>query len=222
VNDIAAAKAYLDRKNDAGECNSANLVVIGADTGATLAAVWINAEWHRFLFHPGTLFGMGPTIANASEGENILCGIFLDINPSLGGRTIPLTSVLDFPGRVKKMPFLFLHGGDNDSSKRVSQGLDKHMKYKQKLSYTGAVAVPDSGELEGAALLQPSLPTIASIAEYGKSLLDERAQDWLERDFRDSLYVWRVPRANYQQSAANTKGERNLHFNSYEGFIPLR
>src|SRR5262245_41278023 len=40
VNDIAAAKAYLDRRNDAKELNTSNVILIGAGQGATLGAMW--------------------------------------------------------------------------------------------------------------------------------------------------------------------------------------
>src|SRR6478672_2061863 len=49
INDIAAAKSYLERtKNDLGLCNTQNTVVIGVEQGATLAAIWANSEWYRY------------------------------------------------------------------------------------------------------------------------------------------------------------------------------
>ena len=36
VNDIVAAKHELDKRNDAGECNSSNVILIGAEEGAAL------------------------------------------------------------------------------------------------------------------------------------------------------------------------------------------
>src|SRR5262245_6043776 len=47
INDITAAKAFLDRRNDQGDCNSANLIVIGAGDGAVLGAMWIYEEQFR-------------------------------------------------------------------------------------------------------------------------------------------------------------------------------
>src|SRR5262245_34038698 len=47
VNDVAAAKAFLDERNDAGECNTSTLVVIGAGDGATLGAMWAYSEFFR-------------------------------------------------------------------------------------------------------------------------------------------------------------------------------
>src|SRR5207253_3190355 len=43
----AAAKVFLDRKNDSGECDSSHVIVVGAESGGTLGAMWIYSEWQR-------------------------------------------------------------------------------------------------------------------------------------------------------------------------------
>ena len=48
INDIAAVKCFLDRKNDTGACNTSSTILLGAETGATLGAIWLNAEWRRY------------------------------------------------------------------------------------------------------------------------------------------------------------------------------
>lgn len=222
VNDLAAAKAFLNRKNDAGECNTGSLSVVAAGTGATLASIWINAEWHRYRFYPPSLFGMPATLANSPEGDKLLCGVFLDVTPSLGGRSIPLASLLDVPGRQRKMPLALFHGDENEPSTRLAKGLLKSFEYRQKLPLTTAVEVPGAGELEASGLLQGGLGTTRAIVEYLNAVLEQRGQDWQECDVANAQYVWRVPRSGYQPTPANAKGDRNLYFNSYEGFIPLR
>src|SRR5260370_21261334 len=47
VNDVVAARAWLDKKNDGGELNMSNLVVIGAGEGATIGTLWLYSELHR-------------------------------------------------------------------------------------------------------------------------------------------------------------------------------
>src|SRR5687768_10272284 len=64
VNDIAAAKAYLDRRNDAQACNSSNLVVIGMERGATLGAIWVNSEFHRYELYPPKFINQPPQVSN--------------------------------------------------------------------------------------------------------------------------------------------------------------
>lgn len=47
VNDIAAARHDLDNRNDNGQCNTSNLIVIGAEDGASLGMFWILTEFYR-------------------------------------------------------------------------------------------------------------------------------------------------------------------------------
>ncbi|HBI42705.1 MAG TPA: hypothetical protein DDY78_07595 [Planctomycetales bacterium] len=89
VNDIAAAKAYLDRRNDAGQANTSSLIVIGAGEGATLGAMWMASEWHRHKVNGG---GVGfPVKLNLEEpeGRDEAAAIWLNISPKLGNREIP-------------------------------------------------------------------------------------------------------------------------------------
>src|SRR5205085_256037 len=48
VNDIAAVKAWLDRKNDGGACNTSSTILIGAGDGATLGAIWQRSQWDLY------------------------------------------------------------------------------------------------------------------------------------------------------------------------------
>jgi pimeloyl-ACP methyl ester carboxylesterase len=47
VNDIAAVRHFLDKKNDAGACNTSNIFVVGDQEGAELGMLWIATEWQR-------------------------------------------------------------------------------------------------------------------------------------------------------------------------------
>src|SRR5205823_1326566 len=103
ANDIMAAKRALDRRNDPGECNSANIVLIGAESGATLGALWAWYEWHRPKYNVG--FPLQPTNRSQVEGQDIACAVWLSISPTLGtGRSpwkVPVESWLRSPVREK-------------------------------------------------------------------------------------------------------------------------
>jgi hypothetical protein len=95
LNDIAAAKAFLDRRNDARDCNTSSLIVVGAGEGATLGAMWMGAEWHRQRATVDPATGRisrdpktGKPILDDPEGNDQACGIWLSISPKLGGRTL--------------------------------------------------------------------------------------------------------------------------------------
>jgi len=124
VNDIAAARAFLDRQNDRDQCNSSNLIVIGSGSGATLGAMWIANECHRHRDKnppmPGA-FRPPPALAEC-EGKDIACGIFLSLSPSIGTRAVsgPLTGWLK--DAVKnKIPVAFAYGTRDSTSKTVAE-----------------------------------------------------------------------------------------------------
>ena len=52
VTDLAAVRAQLDIKNDAGELNTSSIYLIGSETAAALGMAWLAAEWNRPAFAP--------------------------------------------------------------------------------------------------------------------------------------------------------------------------
>jgi hypothetical protein len=216
VNDLAAAKAFLDRKNDQGECNSSNLVIIGAEDGATLGALWLNSEWYRHRLVPAAFPGISPQIDASAEGNNVLCGLWLSISPRLGNRSVPLSALLDLPGRQKKVPMVFMHAAEDDKGKALARALERHLKSGQKLPYTGAVEIP-AVEGEGTKLLAGEAAAKA-IADYLDAVSESSAREWMEREARDTQYVWRGPGRGVR--LANVVGSNTLNYDTYVTFLP--
>src|SRR5579864_2187118 len=112
INDIAAAKAFLDKKNDAKECNSSRLILIGAETGATLGAIWLKAEWQRYKarinnFNGQPLvdrFGPVPDLTKPPEGSAVITCIWLSISPTVGSRQANLYSLLYKAAKERAIP----------------------------------------------------------------------------------------------------------------------
>src|SRR5262249_8729050 len=91
-NDIAAARSFLDRKNDMGGCNTSNIIVIGADTGATLGAIWLYGEWHRHRCKPPPVPGAAfPLIIDSAipEGNDVIACVWISANPKLAAGKQP-------------------------------------------------------------------------------------------------------------------------------------
>jgi pimeloyl-ACP methyl ester carboxylesterase len=196
ANDIAAGKRFLDRKNDSGECNSANLVVIGAESGATLGALWIASEWkHRRLT---TALPIVTPTGNQMEGQDIACAVWLSISPELSkGYRVSADSWLRAPVR-EKVPMFFLYGdGDNKAlnySKHLFETVLRADKDKDKqLKYTIMRPVKDT-KLSGRELLgHPDLDTEKMITTYATKVLeDRRSNAWSRRD-ADKIPPYRVP-----------------------------
>jgi hypothetical protein len=223
VNDIAAAKAYLDRRNDAGDCNTSSLIVIGADTGATLGAIWANSEWYRFKLIPAAQIGFPPQpdLKNP-EGKNIICGVWLSINSDLGGRRIPLSSLVFLAGKEKKMPMVFLYNSGEAKDKSSAKALELYIKGAKKTppgyEFTAAVAINAGPKLTGRELLKAP-GTADAITGYLAKVAEAKGNEWQEQEFRKSQFIWRV---GTQAIPAKTVADQALQFSLYTAFIPSR
>jgi hypothetical protein len=218
VNDIAAAKAFLDNRNDTGVCSTSNLIVLGADTGATLGAIWLNAEWHRYVFTPAVLGTSLASIAKTPEGKDTIAAVWLSATSKLGTRTVSLPTVLDIAGRENATPMVFMYSEDDASAKNVAKACETRFKGKkkdEKYRLTLALPIQGGGKLSGAALLQKSLTTEQNIVDYIKEAAEAKGNEWSEREFRKTQYVWRVPAV----VPSKLPNEKLLLFDTYERFI---
>jgi hypothetical protein len=189
VNDIAAAKAFLDRKNDSGECNSSNLILIGAEDGASLGALWMASEWFRYqVASPIPL-----KLEANPEGRDVLCGLWLSISPKLGNSSANIPTLLKLvAGRDKKVPMGFLYGDDDEKggeyAKHICESLNRYSK-DNKLCANSAVS--KGGQLTGSGLLLAKLKTEDMIVKYIETTIKEKnLQDYQEHKMEKSAYYW--------------------------------
>jgi pimeloyl-ACP methyl ester carboxylesterase len=199
VNDIQAAKRFLDRKNDSGECNSANVVVIGAESSAALGALWIATEWK----HPRMLNRFPPVPANRGEmeGQDIECAVWLSFSPHIAvdrarGFTVHPDSWLATPVVREKVPMCFLYGEQDTKAKNCALHLYDnvlHARKDKKLKLTVEKGIKDT-KLAGRELLgKPSLGTEELIVTYVSKVIDDRGSNpWSKRDI-DRTILSRVP-----------------------------
>jgi pimeloyl-ACP methyl ester carboxylesterase len=199
VNDIQAAKYFLDRKNDLSECNSANTVVIGAESSAALGALWIATEWQR----PRVVVNRFPPVpVNSSEreGQDIECAVWLSFSPHITidkAKFPPLhpESWLASPVR-DKVPMCFLYGEQDSKAKSYAQrlynGVLRARKDKKLKQLTVEKGIKDT-KLSGRELLGKSLNTEELILTYLTKVLDDRGSNsWSKRDV-DKTILTRVP-----------------------------
>jgi pimeloyl-ACP methyl ester carboxylesterase len=201
VNDIQAAKRFLDRKNDSSECNSANVVVIGAEASAALGTLWSATEWQ----HPRmtTRFPPVPADRGQMEGQDIACGVWLSFSPHIAVDKAKFTlhpdSWLAHPVR-EKVPMCFLYGEQDSKAKNYAlhlyDGVLRARKdKKQKLTVERGIK---DTKLAGRELLgKPSLNTEELIATYVSKVIDDRGSNpWSKRDIDRTILV-RVPVERY-------------------------
>ena len=224
INDIAACKSYLDRKNDSGACNTSSFIVIGADSAATLGAVWVNSEWHRhrLIQNPVTLF-MAPDLR--PEGKDIIACVWLSINSQFGGGIISVSGTLRIPMVNNAVPMVFIHSDEDSKGKGVASAALKFKTAKDKAKYlfTDRVEVK-AGALTGMGLLQKSLGVENAIATYlfgdGKDVegvIDAKNREWGEREFKKTQYVWRPMNVPPGGPGVTAKflNDTNLIFDTY-------
>jgi hypothetical protein len=192
VNDIAAAKRYLDRRNDAGDCNSANTILIGAESGATLGAMWLYYALRTPRQVPGLI---GAVPGRQTEGQDVACAVWLSISPALNTYKVNLHTDL-LAGR-DKVPMFFLYG-ENDTkaaslAKQLHDTLVRGSSDKRFKETTGVKAIKDT-KLSGRELLgKKQLGTEELITKYVEKVLKDRGSNvWQKREVERTTPV-RVP-----------------------------
>lgn len=219
ANDIAAARGYLDRQNDQGECNSSNLILIGAGDGATLGALWLNSEFRRHRFYPSMLARVAPRVAPQPEGDRVLCCLWLGIRPKLGSRSVSLSGLLDLPSRQRKVPTLLVHSRANERDHDRATALARTLRRGQKLPFTDAVEIPDVGSASGEELLTYAA-TQRALIRYLDTVEEAEGAEWDDQDAAHALYVWAMP--GTRPVPANAAGHNVPLFGTYEKFLPSR
>ena len=218
VNDLAAAKAFLDRRNDAGACNSANLVVVAAGKGAALAALWLQAESHRHRLYPPMFAGQQAHVDADSEVKNVLGAVWLSMHATLGSRHLNVPALLDTPGRQQRVPMAFVYGAGDTQGRKLAQTCVKSLQRSGELPLTVASEVPQAETAVAEELLSAAPEAVAAIVEYAQALHERYVREWEERDVRNALYVWRHPVTGRLFQARNA-GEQVLSFQTYEMFL---
>lgn len=216
VNDIAAAKVFLDRKNDAGECNTHSLVLVGADAGAALGGLWLRSEWMRY----GVMNNGFQTVANKNpEGKDVIAALWLSPSPYVGSQPVDYRSLLGLQG-LKTTPMVFAYGDGDQSAKNVSKTSEPFFKGDKKSpSYklTWAFEVKGAKKLRGSDLLKSSLGLTEQLVEYIDQLAESRTENWAEQSLGKSNFAWVIPGRG--TAPVNMRGGQ-MPFTDYSMFLP--
>jgi hypothetical protein len=134
VQDIAAARNLLDQMNDAGECNTSSVYLLGAGDTVNLGLLFIASEFHREREMPRGFFGGVVPPVTAVRG---LLGDVGSAGPDYAGAVWvgPATNPSQFPTATVKqwvevssglkirneVPMLFLYGGQDAKGKQAAE-----------------------------------------------------------------------------------------------------
>jgi len=127
VNDVAAAKAYLDRANDRKEVNSSSVIVMGAGQGATIGAMWVANECIRRK--DKTKDNVFPSLANLADPEckDIAGCVWISATPRIESRSVTLSKWVGAAARTNKIPVAFYYGSRDTNGDRTADNVIKNM-----------------------------------------------------------------------------------------------
>jgi hypothetical protein len=222
VNDIAAAKAFLDQKNDANECNSSALVLVGVDTGALLGGLWMKSECFRCRWNPpqpgiapGFLDVMNPAI------KNVMGAVFISTPSKLGQTTIPPAVLLAHPVKGQAVPTVFLYNDADPAQKKTAQDCEKNLKgaNAKLFKFTGATPIKDVPKnLSGRDLLNKD--TNEQVSGWIDNLVkNAKANNWAAQEFTKTVSYWTFGAnpanpAGWVQATFG-QGSKNFAFSTY-------
>jgi hypothetical protein len=225
VNDIAAVKAYLDRKNDNRECNTSSTILIGAESGATLGAIWLNSQWSLVRMIGGNVNNplVQATPSPNPEGKDVIACIWMSMDSQLGkGNTVSLAKTLQMPVAMNACPTVFMYGDANETDKTRAHSLIKTLKPRsddKKFEFVVPYGIAKTN-LRGISLAQKSLGLEKIIRDYLEAVVDKKGGEWGKCDFRTSAYMWRTGGSLTPAKMLGPTGDpNNLMFNTYEQFI---
>jgi alpha-beta hydrolase superfamily lysophospholipase len=222
VNDIAAVRAYLDRRSDTNkDCNTSSIIVLGAEAGATLGALWINAESYRYKFTPNPMFPTNPKLGKFDtrpEGADIIGAVFLGIQPSLEKRPVRISALLQTSCKQQGMAAAFFYGKEDPKATTLAKSLEKELRVKGSKKHDFIGVVDLDTKLTGMNLLHKDLKTDTSIVDYLDGVVADRKVERADHDFPNTNYKWKTPFGVFP--ARLQKGEKNLVFDDYNKFMP--
>lgn len=185
MNDIAAARHDLDNRNDNGQCNTSNIMIIGAEEGASLGMLWICSEFYRPAVYQNGLagFNLGQIVNNNPAGEDIAGAIWLSLRrypglPSGNSITFPYYQVVNNTPAVRDIQMWFAAGskdtrGKADALYMYDTVLNAEKK-KDKLPLTSHKTI-EGTNLRGVGLIgKKELPTNGLIEKFLEAAVQMR------------------------------------------------
>jgi pimeloyl-ACP methyl ester carboxylesterase len=230
VNDVAAAKSYLDRHTGEGGINSSNVILVGAGQGATVGAMWMASQW--YLKRVGNQDRVtGKFTFDEPEGRDVAGAVWLSLSPKLGGHEMPSAvrnwlAVSDGEYNVRQG---FLYGADDASAESFVKSAVREIgaRYKQLnhkvkdddfkdwLKWNAAVLPIEKTNVTGTKLLAVD-GTADNIANFASDVVQKHGviepRNHTPQQF--DTYLWTFP--NIRKLDAKTPADEHI------GIIPVK
>jgi len=201
TNDIAAARAYLERRNDASECNTGQIYVIGFGRGATLGQLWLAAEWSRYR-----VSGVQNKLAIRPEGRDVAGCVWVGSRFALERQAVPMLDLLKRAEAKKGTLVGLIHDSEDEEGARFVKLCQDAFNLKDKDSLIAAHVVKH--ETQSLAVRGEVAERIGKFVAGMRKIQEQPA--WAARNFGERRYVWAFP--NVPRTTAKDEGD--YHFQS--------
>jgi alpha-beta hydrolase superfamily lysophospholipase len=169
-NDLIAIKDYIVTRSNARDCNSNNIVVVGAEQGAMVGLMWAFNEFAR----PKEIGG------RESEGQDITAFVWISMRPWIGSSRIDKQTEAYLKALHKEVPTLVVYGEKDQTTANFWNNAIGWIKPKNEKGFEATKAVALKSDLQGTKLFgQESLNTEKVVVDYLKANLPNRV--WKER-----------------------------------------
>jgi pimeloyl-ACP methyl ester carboxylesterase len=126
VNDLVAARRFLDTKHDARECNAGSLFVVGAQEGAALGLLWLAYEADRKV--PSAMGALGVPSAYRAAIDDVAGACWLGATTHPQNISFNATEWMSkYPAIRQKVPMCFFYGEDNRADADTARNLYDHV-----------------------------------------------------------------------------------------------
>ena len=196
VNDLAAIKAYLDRRNDARELNSGNIVLIGAGDAAAIGNLWLANESKRRRDKSGGAIGAMIALGEP-EVRDVAAAIWLTPTSKIGAKTVPLATHQKWvqeAGKLHKVPMAFVYGSKDGPTADIANKLSSVIKTGSKpkeFPHTVLEKIPDTNQKYADLLTRDNGASTWIVRKYLPKVMEDRgAIERIERDVIKSPYYY--------------------------------
>lgn len=191
VNDVAAARAHLERRNDARECNTGQLYVVGFGRGATIGQLWASSEWSRFR-----VTGAQNRVSTKPEGRDLAGYVWVSPRFALERQAVPMLDLLKQTLAKKSARAGLIYAADDTEGSRFVKQCQEAFNLKDKAPLVSAHAVERDAK---------SVTSRAEVTERIDRLVAgmRKVQElplWENRNFGDRRYVWSFRGGPYVQA----------------------
>jgi pimeloyl-ACP methyl ester carboxylesterase len=195
VNDLAAVKAYLDRRNDARELNSGNIILIGAGDAAVVGNLWLAHESKLRRDKSGGAIGAMMALGDP-EVKDVAAAIWLSPTSKMGLKGVsPSTQArwVSEAGKINKVPMAFVYGQKDKSSEDVASKLHSAIRSTKPKDYPHTVLekIPETKEQFANLLTRDQGASAWIVKKYLPKVMEDRgAVERIERDVIKSPYYY--------------------------------